>query len=226
MKYRIIFVILFSITSLFAQEEELEAFSGDSMKKTHPHFYLGLQGNITSGWNINQTLISQGFSPIADNGLEFTLGLKQTGEQFTFDVEGGFLVNNQQNQNYRTNLYTSVGRIKFGKLLVNKERFHLTAGIQSAFTRNDIELFKKDQVVDLANLDPNNQPTQLRLRNHMLAAGPMIGFGFGKIAKKSIRFYVAYEHGLTRGRWKSDFGPVNNTIEEQGQGRWLFGITL
>lgn len=226
MNFKILVLALF-FGLVFAQEEtEVEEFSGDSMKKNETRFYIGLQGSVMGDWKLNEQFRSIDFSEIPNQGLEFTMGLKYTGEEYTIDSEFGFMANNKQNTNFKTNLMSSAIRLKFGKLLFNTEGFHLTTGLQASFNFNEIDVTEKNQVVDINNLSTLTMPSQLRLRNNMLAAGPMIGFGFGKIAKKSIRFYAAYEHGLTRGRWKSDYYSVLNTVQEQGQGRWLFGITL
>lgn len=224
-----ILVLLLAFGYAWSQEQndsDLVSFDGDSMKKSKSVFYGGLQGNAISGWNLNNNLAAAGFAEIPDQALEFVFGVKFTGEQYTFDAEFGFMGNNKQNNNFRTNLLSAPVRLKFGRLLFNQPGFHLTAGVVGGMYFNEVEAFEKNQSVDFNDLGASALPTKLTLRNNLLVAGPVIGFGFGKQAQKSIRFYVSYEHGLTRGRWKSDYANVLNTVQEQGQGRWLFGIVL
>lgn len=210
----------------FAQEDTVP-FTGDSMK-TEENFRLtiGLQANVFDRWKINENLANANLPEINSLGIEFFLGWRYTGEKYTADTEFGLFQSTKETGSHENKLQNFNVRLRVNRFIVNTKNFHLTAGIQTTYAFNELNLYSKTNVIDMNDLVPENNSGYLRLRNQMWSAGPNISFGFGKDPKKSIRFNIAYEYGITRGRWKSDFASITNTVQEQGQGRWLFGILL
>jgi hypothetical protein len=60
----------------------------------------------------------------------------------------------------------------------------------------------------------------------MLFAGPSVGVLFKNKNKVIGRLNIGYEFALTNGKWKSDFGSVQNTVREQGVNRFMVGIVF
>ncbi|MGF1554970.1 hypothetical protein [Paucihalobacter sp.] len=89
-----------------------------------------------------------------------------------------------------------------------------------------MNLFSRNNEIDLSDLNPETQSNHISLRNHMFFAGPSVGIQFKSNEKVFVRLNVAYEFALTNGKWKSDFATVRNTIKEQGVNRFMVGVIL
>jgi hypothetical protein len=59
----------------------------------------------------------------------------------------------------------------------------------------------------------------------MLYVGPSASLYLFRLTNWKLRAKVAYEFALTRGRWRSEFLKVNNTVGEQGNNRFMFTLT-
>lgn len=226
MTKRLWFLALLIGSFAFSQEETVP-FTGDSMKTTENiRMSIGLQTNVFDRWKINDNLAAANLPEVNNVGVEFFLGWRYTGEKYTIDTEFGWFQNSKETNQHENKLQNFNVRLRVNRFVVNTKNFHLTAGLQTSYGFNELNLYSKTNVIDMNNLVPENNSGYLRLRNQLWSAGPNISFGFGKDPKKSIRLNIAYEYGITRGRWKSDFASITNTVQEQGQGRWLFGIML
>jgi hypothetical protein len=47
-----------------------------------------------------------------------------------------------------------------------------------------------------------------------------------KKSSLQMRVNLGYEFALTRGRYRSEFGSILNNVNESGNNRFVFGITL
>jgi len=51
-------------------------------------------------------------------------------------------------------------------------------------------------------------------------------FYFFKNKSTPIRLNVGYEFAFSKGNWKSDYGSVLNSVNEKGNNRLVFGLTI
>ena len=117
-------------------------------------------------------------------------------------------------------------RLRFHYNIVNKEKFAFTGGLNLAYGGNQVTFNSKNRTIDLNDLQPNNNSGEYTLRNNMLFAGPSVAFYYNIGKKMRLRLNVGYEFALTNGRWKSDYANIANTVNENGNNRFLFNLSL
>jgi hypothetical protein len=175
--------------------------------------YIGIGGIVQGDYNLNEKLSNASLPEIGLTVPEFTGGF-----------EFGFFGAENKSANERSRIMGFNSRVIAHYNLINKEKIAFTGGLNIGYTSNQVDVYSKNTVVDLNNL--GDQANALILRNGMFFAGPSVGVYLFKNKKYATRVNLAYELALTRGRWKSDYSAINNTVGESGNNRFVFGITL
>ncbi len=195
-------------------------------KKSDAKFdiYIGIGGNVQSDYNLNEKLANSSLPELKLVVPEFTVGWNAMAEKYAVGFEFGFFGGEDKSSNERTRIIGFNTRMIAHYNFINKEKVAFTGGLNIGYTTNQVDIYSKNTVVDLNNL--GGQANALILRNGMFFAGPSVGVYLFKSKKFATRVNLAYEFALTRGRWKSDYSGVNNTIGESGNNRFVFGISL
>jgi hypothetical protein len=110
--------------------------------------------------------------------------------------------------------------------LINKEKVAFTTGLNLSNTTGELVVFTKNNLIDLNDLTPANNVGNLSLRNNLFFVGPSASLYLFNNKSTKLRLNVGYEFAFTNGKWKSDYADVDNTVKEQGNNRFVFGITL
>lgn len=188
--------------------------------------YLGLGVQFNDGQKLNSNLSANGMPLIQEALPEFMIGLNFLGETYLVDVELASSWMDRRNNLARNQLMQFTSRARGHYNFINDKRWILSGGLNLAFSRNDLNLFSRNNEIDLSDLNPETQSNHISLRNHMLFAGPSFGIQLKRKEKLIARLNVGYEFALTNGKWKSDFATVRNTVKEQGVNRFMVGVTI
>ena len=211
-------LVLFTVYS-FGQVKD-----STSTEKVSVEFYLGFGVQIQDDLNINKKLRESNLPEVQNTIPEFNVGIDFMGKKYSGVAEFGFLYSETDKNDYTNKSTGFTGRLKLHYNLVNKNKIAFTTGLNIASTNNVLDIYSKSNTIDLNNLNPNNN-SHLNIKNQMFYVGPSISL---YLFRKSfpIKINAGYEIAFTRGKWKSDFGSVINTVKEINNNRFIFGVTL
>jgi hypothetical protein len=223
MKYSIVlFSILISHIS-FGQDNANKTKEKKS-ESAKFNFYVGIGVHQQSNLNLNNRLSPVGLPKINQVQPEFTFGLNMIGKKYVSDIEIATSYSNTELIGNRNEFISTTGRLRFHSILKSTKKTLLSAGGNIAYAGSSVNLFSLNNTIDLNNL--NNNVNHLSLRNGMIYVGPSLSFYAFRKSTFPIRLSLGYEFALTRGRWRSDYADVNNTIGEFGKNRLMFGIAI
>jgi hypothetical protein len=220
MKKAIALLFLVSSSFLVAQSSD-----DSTSSKVKAEFYIGVGATIQNQFNLNSRLKNSALPELNETTSEFIVGLNFFAEKFSGDAEFGFGTTQNDNANDANRNISFTSRLRGHYNIVNKEKYAFTGGLNIAATSNQVDIYSKNNAVDLNNINTLNY-NQITLRNQMFFVGPSVSMYLLKHKSSQIRLNLGYELAFTNGKWKSDFGFVNNTVKETGNNRLVFGITL
>lgn len=225
-KIAIVFLFTLSAAS-FGQVKEMSKCSKDStcFKDVKITTTIGINAQVMD-FKINDLIDRQGLPTIETVMPEFTLGINFYGKKVSVDTELGILYANPDRNGNETKYISYAARLRAHYNLVNQTKFAFTTGLNFAFSGNEMDIYSKSNIIDLNDLNPSFNTGHVSLKNNMFYAGPSIAAYLFKSSKFPVRLNAGYEFALSRGRWNSDFGSVINTVNERGNNRFVFGITL
>jgi|AntRauMFilla1563_2_1112583.scaffolds.fasta_scaffold03663_5 hypothetical protein len=211
---------LASSSLLLAQSPE-----DSSKSRVKTDFYIGFGATVQSQFNLNTNLKNGTLPELKETMPELIFGLNFFGEKFSGDAEFGFGSTQNDNANVKNRNVALNSRLRFHYNFVSQEKIALTGGLNVAVNNNQVDVYAKNNIIDLNNFSPSNI-SHVSLRNQMYFAGPSFSLYFLKHKKNQIRINLGYELAFTNGKWKSDFTEVQNTVKENGNNRFVFGISL
>ena len=226
---KIALLLLFSISlaSFGQMKEKMSKFSKDStyFKDVKVNTTIGIGAQVMD-YRINDVLESQGLASLKTTLPELTIGINYFGKKVSVDTELGISYARPERNGNESQYVSYVARGRVHYNVVNKTKFAFTAGLNLAFTGSRLDVYSQNNVIDLNDLNPNTNSGHVSLKNKMFYAGPSIATYFFKSSKHQVRLNAGYEFGLSRGRWGTDYGTVVNSVNERGNDRFVFGITL
>lgn len=217
-----VLIALFFVSWSFAQEKE----ASTSTEKTKFYFTYGVNAQVHDRLNIDDKLQSAGLPTVRSFTPEFFIGMTFFDKKFSGDVDFGFLSSkndNASNENKYTGFTT---RLRVHYNVINKEKIAFTTGLNFSNTISDLNIYSSNNTIDLNDLTPVNNIGNVSLRNSMFYVGPSASVYLFKNKSTKLRLNAGYEFAFTNGKWKSDYANVINTVKEQGNNRFVFGITL
>ncbi len=224
MRKHLLILALFGVAIANAQEKEIAT---DSISKNPKmDFYIGIGAQFNNEFNLNSNLQSTGMPEIQEVLPEFVVGLNILGDTFLVDIELATAWMDRKNDIARNQMTQLTSRARGHYNFVNDKNWIISGGLNFAFARNDLNLYSRNNEIDLSDLNPETQSNHISLRNHMFYVGPSVGIQFKRNEKVFARLNVAYEFALTNGNWKSDFATVRNTVKEQGVNRFMVGVII
>jgi hypothetical protein len=188
------------------------------------NFYVGIGGTVQSKYNLDEKLSNANLPTLNTTALELVLGWNVFEEKFSGDYEFGFFGSQNGSGNNKNRIMGANFRLRAHYNFVNKEKVAFTGGLNFAYTANQVDVFSQNETIDLNSLA--GATNVLTIRNEMVYTGPSVALYVFRDKKFPLRLNLGYELALTRGRWKSDFSGIDNTIGESGNNRFVFGITL
>ena len=215
-------IALFTISFGFVNAQ-----TKDTLKsKIRTDLYVGFGAQVQSNLNINQKLINSGLPTIPYTLPEFIVGFGSFGEKYNVSIEFNGIYSDKNNGPNNTKLALFNLRGNFSYNLIANPKYAFAGGLNLTYSINQFDIFNPNTVVDLNNLIPSANSGHISLNYKMLYLGPSISLFLFKHTNWQIRLNAAYEVGVTRGSWKSDFINVTNTVNESGNNRFVFGIVL
>ena len=176
--------------------------------------------------NINSKLINWNLPPVPETMPEAFFGFSIFGKKYSGSPDyGGVIFERNQGSN-KTRYETSNFRANLSYNFVVKPKVALTAGLNVAYSTVQFDIFNQNAVIDFDNLNPSANGGHLQLNNCRLFAGPAMSLYLFRESWFGFRVTAAYELGLTRGLWGSDFINVANSVSEAGKNRFLFSIVF
>ena len=224
MKKTLLVLIAFTTTVLFAQEKSSD--STKTPKNCIIKTYIGFNGHVNDNLNLNKKLRNSNLPEMNSFVPEFTLGLNFFGKKYSGNFEFGFMFSKPEEGNNEMKYRGYNSRLRLHYNLVDKEKFAFTSGLSFAFTGNEYDIYSKDNTIDLNNLEPNNNAGHVNFSNQMFYVGPSASVYLFKKTSMRLRLNVGYELAITRGRYRSEYGSILNNINESGNNRFIFGISL
>jgi hypothetical protein len=207
----------------FCQEKVVDS---TKTKKVTGTMYIGFSGNGNDASNLNRKLKQADLPELSSFLPELTIGINFMGEKYSGDIEVGFLYGTPEKKENEMQYRGINTRLRFHYNLVNEKKVALTTGLSLAYLGSTYDIYSKNNTIDLNNLVPSNNNGHVNFNNQMLYFGPSISFYAFRDKWFALRFNAGYEFGLTRGRYRSDFGSILNNTNESGSNRFVFGITL
>jgi hypothetical protein len=223
MKNSIILLCLVISAFGYSQDEDVDS---TKTKKAKGTMYIGFAGNGNDASNLNRKLKQANLPKLGSFIPEFTVGLNIMGEKYSGDIEVGFLSQTPEKGENELQYRGINTRLRFHYNLVNEKKVALTTGLSLAYLGSTYDIYSRNNTIDLNNLEPNDNNGHVNFNNQMLYFGPSISFYAFRDKWFALRFNAGYEFGLTRGRYRSDFGSILNNTNESGSNRFVFGLTL
>lgn len=222
MKKSILVVALLATWFGFSQENNDEAVN----EKVKVDYYFGFGGQVHDDYKLNSKLKLANVAELKTFSPEFLIGLNIFGNKFSGDGEFGFLYSKNDKDNTENKTVGFTSRIRVHYNLINKEKVALTTGLNVSTTATEVDIFSRNNTIDFNDLNPENNGGHINVRNQVFYAGPSVSLYLFKHKKSQVRVNVGYEFAFTNGKWKSDFAGIQNTVKENGNNRFVFGVTL
>lgn len=217
---------LFVTVFLFVSAVLLAQNSDDVSKKKFDYDFLFGVNLQTTSYTINDKLKAASLPEIKETLPEFVLGVNVFWEKFSADAEFGTVYGKNDNSTYNNQYVGFTFRLRGHYNLINKENIAFTGGLSLSGTSSELDVFTKSNAIDLNNLATLNS-NHISLRNDLFYIGPSASLYLFKNKKHvKVKANLGYEFAFTNGKWRSDFATINNTVNESGNNRFIFGITL
>lgn len=219
--FKILIALLF-VSVAFAQE------TTSTTTKEKPKFYFtyGLNAQVHDELAIDKKLRAAGLPEVNSFTPELFIGMTLFDKKFSGDLDFGFLNSKNDNAGNENRYIGFTTRLRVHYNLINKEKIAFTTGLNLSNTQGELNIYAKNNAFDLNDLTPVNNVGNVSLKNSMVYFGPSASLYLFKNKSTKLRLNLGYEFAITNGKWKSDYASVNNTVNEQGNNRFVFGITL
>lgn len=222
MKKLNVLIALFFVSCSFAQEKEVATVT----EKPKFYFTYGINAQVHDELNIDKKLEDAGLPTIKSFTPELFIGMTVFGKKYSGDLDFGFL-NSKNDEASNKNRYIGfTTRLRVHYNLINKTKVAFTSGLNLSYTTGELIVYTKNNSIDLDDLNPINNVGNLSVKNAMFYAGPSASLYLFNDKSTKIRLNVGYEFAFTNGKWKSDYADVDNTVKEQGNNRFVFGLTI
>ncbi|MCO6174998.1 hypothetical protein NHF50_08055 [Flavobacterium sp. NRK F10] len=218
-----IITLLVLTSSFFAFSQEADSVKITKSPKLDFYWGIGMQVN---SFKLNDKLRASGAADIKETMPEFLLGANIFGEQFSGDIEFGFLYSTNRANNTKSKLLGVNARLRVHYNLIKTENIALTTGLNLSATGNNVDVYAANNVINLNDLDPMNNSGHISLRNQIFYVGPSASFYAWRNKAFKLRLNIAYEFAFTNGKWKSDYADVHNTVKEIGNNRFILGLII
>lgn len=222
MKKIILPVLLLVATLTTAQETNSEK-NPDKLKA---FFTYGVNLQVHDEFAINSKLNQAGLPELKTTTPELFLGMTFFGKKYSGDLDFGFLNSKNENDANENKYIGFTTRLRVHYNVINKEKIAFTTGLNISNTTGELNIYSKNNPIDLNNLVPDFNSGHVSLRNNLYYAGPSASVYFFKNKTTQLRLNVGYEFAFSKGNWKSDYGNVLNSVNERGNNRFLFGLTI
>lgn len=222
-KITLTLLAFFGLNAVVTAQENDTITSGKSHES---YFYVGFGAAVNDGYKINDKLKAAGMPEIGGAAFESSLGFNVLYEKFTFDLEWATNYMDEKTSTARIKTINTGLKFRPHYVITKSKRFALTAGADVSYMFNSFNLYNRGSRIDLNDLDPSANPGVISLNNQQLFVGPSIAVGLLRNTDWALKFNTGYEWAVVSGKWKSEFAEVDNSIKENGQGRFYAKMSL
>lgn len=223
MKKFFFFVLLtIGIQSLSAQQTTET--TNDSIPKFT--FYVGFGAAFNGDYNINKNLEAADMPQIGGTIPVFTVGYNIGCNKWPVSLELNAGYSDKTNSDNRVKNTMAQFKLQIHYMPFHTKSAFLSAGADISYSGNQFDLYRRDNVIDMNNLNPGYYNGHISLNNEQLLVGPSVTFGFFQDKTFPLGLNLGYDIALTNGKWKSDFGKVTNAVKENGFSSFYFKLNL
>lgn len=231
-------IVLMAIAVLgtqFAIAQETETTTTTSSqqplgKRERPfNFYFGFGVNVVGDYKINDKLKASDMPEIATTLPEFTFGFNyDNGDETNFyhDLEFSIGYVDKKTTEDRMKATVAYGRLRPQYKFVNTDSYFFSAGLDLVYSQTYINLYSRGNTIDLDDLNPGTHTGHIAMRSGQFALGPAVALGLFQNKTFPIRINAGYNIGLSKGKWKSDFASVTNSVNESGLGNLYAKVSI
>ena len=188
--------------------------------------YFAVGATFSGDYNINKNLDASGM-PLIDKVLpEITFGYSVEGRQYLIDFEISASYMDKKNSENRLKTAVAGVKLRGHYIPVKTKSFFVSGGVDLSYATNQFDLWRRDRVIDMNDLNPSDYSGHISLTNEQVFAGPSVAIGLFQDKGFPIRLNAGYDFAITNGKWKTDFGNVENAVKENGFGRFYTKLTF
>jgi len=190
-------------------------------------FYLSAGVVFNDGFKLNNRLQAAGMPTVLKSMPELSIGYYAMYKKVLIDLEWntGYYGDRKTSEVMTKTLATGF-KFRGHYVPVNTGRLFLSGGLDISYVYNKFDIYNRDRVIDLNDLDPANYSGHISLNNEVLFVGPSVAFGAFQQSNWPLRLNVGYEWAVLSSKWRSEFASVSNTLNESGTGRFYTKLTL
>lgn len=185
---------------------------------------FGVAGN--DGFKMNDRLKAQGLPELNSAAFETTVGWYIMMKKLSFDFEVVASYMDDKTATSRVRNINTGFNLRGHYNILTSDKFFVTGGADLGYAFNNFNINTRDRVIDLNDLEPANNPGHVNLYNDQFILGPSAAFGFLQNTDYKMRLNLGYNWAVMSGKWRSDYGNVQNTFRENGQGHFYAKLTL
>ncbi|MHA3786943.1 hypothetical protein ACX0HA_01935 [Flavobacterium hauense] len=185
---------------------------------------FGVAGN--DGFKMNDRLKAQGLPELNSTAFESTIGwyIMMNKLSFDFEIVASYMDEKSGTDRVR-NVNTGINLRGHYNIFTNN-KFFITGGADLGYAFNNFNINTRGRLIDLNDLDPADNPGHINLYNDQFIMGPSAAFGFLQNTDYKMRLNFGYNWAVVSGQWRSQFGNVQNTFRENGQGHFYAKLSL
>lgn len=220
--------------AMVAQETETVTTTTTTTKYVKPdskdrfNFYYGFGVNVLGDYKMNDKLKASGMPTIASAAPEFTFGANYTPSDTRFYHDLELAVAYMDDKTETNRLRTSVVsfKIRVHYKAIETENLFLSGGLDLGVATTLVNLYSRGNTIDLDDLNPATHTGHINMYSTQFSAGPSLALGLFQKKAFPVRINTGYNIGFTRGKWKSDFANVANTVSESGLGSFYAKVSI
>jgi len=221
----------FGMQTAFAQDTIVESVtvSEVTVKRENPfNFYVGFGAAFLGDFNLNEKLKQSEMPQIGNAAPEFTFGFNFTepDSKIYMDIEATAAARIDKSEGYQVNTVASAAKMRIHYRFLSNNKWFLSAGGDVSYGINYVNLFSRNNAIDLNDLNPGMHTGHISMYNQQLMVGPSVAVGLFQDMVFPIRINFGYDIALTNGKWKSEYASINNTVKENGFDRFYVKVSI
>jgi hypothetical protein len=201
------------------------AMPSNAKNKIEGSFYGTVATSIWNHFSINQTLSNNDLKTVNLVMPSAGLGTYLKYKKFRVGVGFNFMTGRGKadQSSYKFNAIPLDFNLGYDVLKISD--WSVSAGLIMAYIPTSLELYTKEGLIDMSNINPSVQPGLIKLYNSFFLLGTYLGIDLFPGSDFPIKVTVSYEFNLNSAIWKSEYATLANAPGEDGN-RLLIKVIL